>query len=111
MKFQAQISVAEIGHPSINHKYVEGILAVYEDKHTLYFVMEECKGDSLLQRIGEKQRYKEKDAAPIIKMILEALFCMHAPVGHFLERDVLSCVQVGEGPGQGACGHESSSWR
>eukprot|EP00484_Ammonia_sp_Unknown_P016814 CAMPEP_0197040688 /NCGR_PEP_ID=MMETSP1384-20130603/17333_1 /TAXON_ID=29189 /ORGANISM="Ammonia sp." /LENGTH=559 /DNA_ID=CAMNT_0042471489 /DNA_START=61 /DNA_END=1740 /DNA_ORIENTATION=+ len=61
----------------LKHKYIVSMEECYEDKHTLYIVMEECKGGELFDRIREKQRYQEKDAAPIIRMVLEALFYMH----------------------------------
>jgi calcium-dependent protein kinase len=61
----------------LKHQYIVNMSSVYEDKHTLYIVMEECKGGELFDRIRAKQRYKEHEAAPIIKMMLEALFYMH----------------------------------
>eukprot|EP00483_Globobulimina_turgida_P005718 UN05728 len=61
----------------LKHKFIVSMEECYEDKHTLYIVMEECKGGELFDRIREKQRYNEKGAAPIIKMVFEALFYMH----------------------------------
>jgi len=37
----------------------------------------EFKGGELLDRINKKHRYKEVEAAPIIKMLFEALFYLH----------------------------------
>jgi len=61
----------------LHHKYIVNMEECYEDKHTLYIVMEECKGGELFDRIRDKQRYAEKDAAPVIRQVLEALFYMH----------------------------------
>ena len=61
----------------LEHKYIIKMEECYEDKHTLYIVMEECKGGELFDRIREKQRYSEKDAAPVVRMVLEGLFYMH----------------------------------
>jgi len=61
----------------LKHKYIVQMEECYEDKHTLYIVMEECKGGELFDRIRAKQRYSEKDAAPVLRMMLEGLFYMH----------------------------------
>jgi len=61
----------------LKHKYIVSMEECFEDKHTLYIVMEECKGGELFDRIRAKQRYKEAEAAPVIRMVLEALFYMH----------------------------------
>ncbi|ETO34429.1 hypothetical protein RFI_02665 [Reticulomyxa filosa] len=61
----------------LNHKYIVNLDSVYEDKHTLWIVMEECRGGELFDRITARQRYKEQDAAPVLRMILDALFYMH----------------------------------
>jgi len=61
----------------LKHKYIVNMEECYEDKHTLYIVMEECKGGELFDRIREKQRYPEHEAAPVVRMVLEALFYMH----------------------------------
>eukprot|EP01083_Nonionella_stella_P072851 196579_1 len=61
----------------LKHKYIVSMEETFEDKHTLYIVMEECKGGDLCDRINNRGRYKEKDAAPILKMVLEALLFMH----------------------------------
>eukprot|EP01084_Bolivina_argentea_P160103 278825_1 len=61
----------------LNHKYLINYKEYYEDKNAVYIVMEHCKGGELYDRIKQKKRYKEKEAAPIIKMILEGLFYLH----------------------------------
>ncbi len=62
---------------TLKHPYIVHLEGIYEDKTTLYIVMEECEGKELFARIAEKERYSEKDASFVIKQILEALKYMH----------------------------------
>eukprot|EP00481_Brizalina_sp_1-RS-2013_P000536 TRINITY_DN1371_c0_g1_i1.p1 TRINITY_DN1371_c0_g1~~TRINITY_DN1371_c0_g1_i1.p1 ORF type:complete len:103 (+),score=34.49 TRINITY_DN1371_c0_g1_i1:38-310(+) len=66
---------------TLNHKYIIGMKDVYEDKTTLYIIMEECKGGELYQHLRKKGNYTEKSAAKIIKQLLEALRYMHEDNG------------------------------
>jgi calcium-dependent protein kinase len=61
----------------LSHKYIVNLIGVFEDKHTLWIVMEECKGGELFDRITARRRYAEPDAAPIAQMLLDALYYMH----------------------------------
>eukprot|EP01084_Bolivina_argentea_P148442 259513_1 len=47
---------------TLKHNYIIRLLEVYEDKTTLYIVMEECKGGELFTRICQKGKYTEKAA-------------------------------------------------
>lgn len=64
-------------HPNIIKLY-----DIYEDKHYIYLIMEECLGgeffDRLARRSKELNMYTEKDAARIFKQILEAVNYLHA---------------------------------
>eukprot|EP01084_Bolivina_argentea_P109213 195185_1 len=62
---------------TLSHPNIIKLDSVYEDKSTLYIVMEECKGGELFQRIVEKGQYTEHDAAVVVKQILSALQYMH----------------------------------
>eukprot|EP01083_Nonionella_stella_P218038 782230_1 len=62
---------------TLKHDYIIRLLAVYEDKTTLYIVMEECKGGELFGRICSRGKYTEKAAANVIKQLLSALRYMH----------------------------------
>ena len=63
-------------HPNIIKLY-----ETFEDKHHLYLIMEECKGGELFQRLAmnakNNKMYTEKDAARIMKQILEAVNYLH----------------------------------
>ena len=63
-------------HPNIIKLY-----EIYEDFHSLYLVMEECNGGELLQRLSmnakNHKNYSEKDAAKIMKQILESVNYLH----------------------------------
>ena len=57
--------------------YIVNLEAVYEDKHMLYIVMEECRGGELFDRIRKRGQYNEHDAAKVLKMVGDALRFMH----------------------------------
>jgi hypothetical protein len=54
------------GHPN-----VVTIKGVYEDKSSVHIVMELCAGGELFDRIIAKGRYTEKDAAALIRTMLQ----------------------------------------
>ena len=64
-------------HPNIIKLY-----DTFEDEDHLYLVMEECNGGELFQRLAENaknnQNYSEKDAARIMKQILQAVNYLHS---------------------------------
>eukprot|EP01084_Bolivina_argentea_P257652 434122_1 len=62
---------------TLSHPNIIKLHNVYEDKTTLYIVMEECTGGELFQRIVEKGQYTENEAAKVIKQLLLALKYMH----------------------------------
>ena len=63
-------------HPNIIKLY-----ETFEDKQHLYLIMEECNGGELFNRLAINARnnkmYTEKDAARIMKQILEAVNYLH----------------------------------
>ena len=63
-------------HPNIIKLY-----ETFEDKRFLYLIMEECSGGELFQRLAMNAKnnklYTEKDAAKIMKQILEAVNYLH----------------------------------
>ncbi len=54
---------------NLNHKYIIKYKQCYEDNDWLFIVMELCEGDDLFDCIKQNVRYKETEAAPIIKMV------------------------------------------
>merc|ERR1719420_2521725 len=48
---------------TLKHPNIIRLNSVYEDKQTLYIVMEECKGGELFQRIVEKGSLSERTAS------------------------------------------------
>ena len=63
-------------HPNIIKLY-----DTFEDEEHLYLVMEECNGGELFQRLADNAKnnknYTEKDAARIMKQILQAVNYLH----------------------------------
>ena len=63
-------------HPNIIKLY-----ETFEDKRYLYLIMEECSGGELFQRLAMNAKnnklYTEKDAAKMMKQILEAVNYLH----------------------------------
>ena len=63
-------------HPNIIKLY-----EIFEDKHNLYLIMEECIGGELFARLAlnakNNKMYTEKDAAKMMKQILEAVNYLH----------------------------------
>ena len=66
----------ELDHPNIVKLY-----ETFEDKQYIYLIMEECSGGELFQRLAlnakNNQLYTEKDAARLMKQILEAVNYLH----------------------------------
>jgi len=61
----------------LKHPNIVQLLETYEDKSKVYLVMELVTGGELFDRIVEKGSYTEKDAADLIRQVLEAVDYMH----------------------------------
>jgi len=61
----------------LDHPNVVKLLEAYESKHSVYLVMQLVTGGELFDRIVEKGSYTEKDAADLIKQVLDAVAYMH----------------------------------
>ncbi|KAG9510623.1 Calcium/calmodulin-dependent protein kinase type 1 [Fragariocoptes setiger] len=62
----------------LKHKNIVQLLDIYDDRTTVYLVMQLISGGELFDRIVEKGNYTEKDASNLIKQILEAVDYMHS---------------------------------
>lgn len=60
------------GHPNIVR-----LADAYEDDNSVHLVMELCSGGEMLERIVSKGKYTERDAAEVMRSILEAVAYAH----------------------------------
>lgn len=61
----------------LKHHNIVQLLETFEDKTKVYLIMELVTGGELFDRIVEKGSYTEKDAAGLIRQVLEAVHYMH----------------------------------
>ena len=61
----------------LDHPNICKLLEVYEDASAIRLVMELCTGRELYERLAEKKRYSERDAALVTKQMLDALTYCH----------------------------------
>ncbi|CAG9763126.1 unnamed protein product [Ceutorhynchus assimilis] len=61
----------------LKHPNIVQLLETFEDKTKVYLIMELVTGGELFDRIVEKGSYTEKDAAHLIRQVLEAVDYMH----------------------------------
>ncbi|XP_045482727.1 calcium/calmodulin-dependent protein kinase type 1-like [Harmonia axyridis] len=61
----------------LTHTNIVQLLETFEDKSKVYLIMELVTGGELFDRIVEKGSYTEKDAADLIRQVLEAVDYMH----------------------------------
>ena len=76
-KFQREIDILiKTDHPNIIKLY-----EVFESKHNLYLIMEECMGGELFDKITEhiekEEMYTEKEAANILLQVMSAVDYCH----------------------------------
>ncbi|KAJ8923841.1 hypothetical protein NQ315_010423 [Exocentrus adspersus] len=62
---------------TLKHPNIVQLLETFEDKSKVYLIMELVTGGELFDRIVEKGSYTEKDAADLIRQVLEAVDYMH----------------------------------
>ena len=64
------------------HPHIVQLVETFEDKAKVYLVMELVTGGELFDRIVEKGSYTERDAAELIRQVLDAVDYMHSQVWH-----------------------------
>lgn len=60
-------------HRNINHPNILQFYEVFEDEQQIYLIFELMEGGELFDRVLKKKRYPEREAAIIMKQLLEAL--------------------------------------
>lgn len=80
-------------HPNVIH-----LIDVYEDADAVHLVLELCKGRELFDRIVEKERYSERDAADVVRQIATGLCMLHQ--AQIVHRDLKpeNCLYVDPQP-------------
>jgi len=73
---EVQIMHHLAGHPNVVH-----MKGAYEDRHHVHIVMEVCQGGELFDRIVERGKYTERDAAAAIRTIVKVWNSRHCKDG------------------------------
>ncbi|KAK7358742.1 hypothetical protein VNO77_00680 [Canavalia gladiata] len=68
----------QIMHHLSEHPHVVRIEGTYEDSSAVHLVMELCEGGELFDRIVQKGHYSERQAAKLIKTIVEVVEACHS---------------------------------
>jgi len=61
----------------LHHQNIIALKEVYDEKETIYLVMELVQGGELFDQIVSRGTYSESDAANIVRQILDAVAYMH----------------------------------
>ena len=61
----------------LNHPSILRLFDYFEDKKSIYLVLEMCSGGELFDRIIEKKFYDETEARQIFKQIIKAIYYCH----------------------------------
>ena len=61
----------------INHEHVLQVMDTFSTSSNIYIVFEYHNGVDILTDISAREEYSEKEAASVIKKILDATACMH----------------------------------
>ncbi|CAD8063279.1 unnamed protein product [Paramecium primaurelia] len=74
LAIQSEVEImSQIDHPNIVK-----VLEVFDDKQKLYIVLELMTGGELFDRIVEKELYNEKEAADVIRPVVDAIRYCHS---------------------------------
>lgn len=68
----------QIMHHLSEHLHVVRIHGTYEDSFSVHLVMELCEGGELFDRIVQKGHYSERQAAKLIRTIVEVVEACHS---------------------------------
>ena len=82
-KFQREVEILrQADHPNIIKLY-----EVFESRHSIYLIMEECKGgevfDRIIEHIQKKEMYSENHAKNILRQMISAVeYCHNNGIAH-----------------------------
>lgn len=73
----------------MDHINVAKLLRVFDEADRVYLVMEYCPGGTLGERLNERGRFSEQEAAVAVRQILCAVnYCHRHPLGSICHRDL-----------------------
>lgn len=70
----------------LDHAHICKAYECYEDRRSIYLVMDICTGGTLLETLCRQSRFSEADAANIMRQIMSALAYLHG--ANFVFRDL-----------------------
>jgi serine/threonine protein kinase len=91
-----EVSILQaLDHPSILRFYEH-----FEDEYHYYLVTEFVDGKELFEKIVDKGSYSERDAACVVRQIVDAVAYLHAPERNIVHRDLKpeNILSSGDGP-------------
>jgi len=62
---------------AMDHPHIIQLFETFEDRRCVYFAMELCSGGELFDRIAEQHHFVERDAAVVMKQILQSINYLH----------------------------------
>merc|ERR1719162_1105943 len=63
---------------TVDHPHIIQVVDVYETANELHFVMEYCEGGELFDRMVERGRFSEDDAAEAARQMLSVVSYLHS---------------------------------
>ena len=68
----------QIMHHLVGHSNIVNIVNAYEDKYNVHIITELCAGGELFDRITERGKYSEQDAAAAVRTMLQVVAHCHS---------------------------------
>lgn len=89
-KKQQRVLMREVDiHLCMDHTNIIRLLQVFDEADKVYLVMEYCSGGTLSERLAEKGKLSEKEAALVVYQALSAIsYCHGRPSGKVIHRDL-----------------------
>jgi len=72
-----EIQVMALLLEKVNSPYVVKLLDVFDDRDAVHLVVELCAGGELFDRIVSRGRYREQDAAELVRQMCSGLAALH----------------------------------